>query len=52
MSLPVSPEEKRMVDYLLGRLPDEEREIVAGQLLTDDEVYQAMLATEELLIDR
>ena len=41
-----------MVDYLLGRLPDEEREIVAGQLLTDDEVYQAMLATEELLIDR
>jgi len=52
MSLPVSPEEKRMVDYLLGRLPDAEREILAGQLLTDDEVYQAMLATEELLIDR
>jgi hypothetical protein len=51
MSLPMSPEEKRMVDYLLGRLPDAEREIVAGQLLTDDEVYQAMLATEELLID-
>lgn len=52
MSLPGSPEEKRMVDYLLGRLPDEEREILAGQLLADDEVYDAMLATEELLIDR
>src|SRR5438067_5958938 len=51
MSLPISPEEKRMVDYLLGRLPESERERLAEKMLADDETCQAMLATEELLID-
>src|SRR5437588_84745 len=51
MSLRIAPEEKRVLDYRLGRRPDAERERLAEQMLADDETYQAMLATEELLID-
>jgi hypothetical protein len=52
MNSPLPFEEGRMVDYLLGRLPEEERQQIAEQLLANDEHYWAILATEEALIDR
>jgi hypothetical protein len=52
MNSPLPFEERRMADYLLGRLPEEERQQLAEQLLANDEHYRAILATEEALIDR
>jgi hypothetical protein len=44
-------EENRMIDYLLGRLPEGEREEIAEQALADDETWMSLLAMEETLID-
>lgn len=47
----LTAEEQKMVDYLLGRLPESERREITDQVLADDGVYQAVLAAEETLID-
>ena len=51
MKAALTAEEKKMVDYLLGRLPETERREITDQVLADDGVYQAVLAAEEILID-
>lgn len=37
--------------YLLGRLPEEERDALELRLLTDDDTYRAVLAAEDELLD-
>jgi hypothetical protein len=51
MRVRFSPEEKRLVDYLLGRLNEAERQDMTERMLADDEVFSAVVAAEELLID-
>lgn len=51
MKAVLNAEERRMVDYLLGRLPEAERREITDQVLADDGVYQAVLEAEETLID-
>jgi hypothetical protein len=51
MKAALTAEERRMVDYLLGRLPEAERRGITDQVLADESVYQAVLAAEETLID-
>jgi hypothetical protein len=46
-----TPEEQRMVDYLLGRLSEAERQALTEQFLDNDDVYRAILAMEETLVD-
>src|SRR5262245_49891277 len=45
-----SPEQQRFVDYLLGRIPDDERERMAYRLLEDDEVFEQVAEAEDSLI--
>ncbi len=40
-----------MVDYLLGRLSEPERQALTEEFLDNDDVYRAILAMEEALID-
>ena len=51
MRMRFSPEEKRLVDYLLGRLNEAERQDMTERMLADDEVFSAVMAAEESLID-
>src|SRR5215213_406075 len=37
--------------YLLGELPEEERELVEQRLMSDDDLYQRLLLAEDDLID-
>ena len=46
-----APEERRLVDYLLGRLPESERQDMLERMLADDELFRTMQSVEESLID-
>ena len=44
--------EKILTDYLLGDLPDEERERLEARYFVDDQSYQELRAAERDLMDR
>ncbi len=51
MKTPPTPEERKKIDYLLGRLPPHEREEMTARFLGNDATYRELLETEENLID-
>ncbi|HWC99520.1 MAG TPA: hypothetical protein VG456_22325 [Candidatus Sulfopaludibacter sp.] len=46
-----TPEERRMAEYLLAILPENERRQIADRILVDEELYASLASMEESLID-